>query len=444
MAHLTIFKKYDIRGIYGTELTTSFAEKLGHALSCYFNKGTAVVGYDNRLSSPDLFLALCRGLNFGGSQIVNIGLCSTPMNYFANGSLKSSFSVMITASHNPKEWNGFKICGKNVTPLSFTNGLCDIKQLMRNLPDLSYPDFQPKLDLCIIPSYREHLVKHITFTRKPKIVIDYANAMGLKEVEAISDYFEIIALNDKSDGTYPAHEANPLKKSTLEELAYTVIEQEADFGVAFDGDADRAGFVDENGNIIGMDITGGMIARELIATSNNKNILYGIRCTHAVQEIIEESGGTAARVPVGHALIKEKMRKHDALFGFELSGHYYFKENYFSESQALALIYIANILEKQNRPFSEIAGEFQRYSHSGEINIEAKGVDSLINCLEAKYLNGKHDYLDGLTITFPDWWFNLRHSNTESLLRLVVETQNPQDQSLRINELYRLISEFSK
>jgi len=441
---LTIFKKYDIRGIYGTELTETFAEKLGHALAIYFNKGTAVIGHDNRISSPKLFQALCCGLNYGGSKVINIGLCSTPMNYFANGYLQSDFSVMITASHNTKDWNGFKICGKNTKPISQNQGLDKIQEIVKQLNTIDYPPKKVTEVSTIIPQYRKHLEKFITFKKRPKIVVDYANAMGIKELEAVKHYFDIIPLNDISDGSYPKHEANPLKKSTLEELCYTVVEEGADFGVAYDGDADRAGFVDENGNIIGMDITGAMIAKEIITSGSEKKVVYGVRCSHSVDELISEAGGTAERVPVGHAVIKNKMRETDSVFGFELSGHYYFKENYFSESQALALIYICNILQKQNKKFSEVAEEFQRYSHSGEINIELDGIDSLINCLEAKYQDGEHDYLDGLTITFPDWWFNLRHSNTESLLRLVVETKNPQDQRLRINELYRLINEFVK
>ncbi len=442
---MSVFKPYDIRGIYGPGFDETFAAKLGHALGIFFNKGTAVVGYDMRLSSKTMFDALCRGLSSQGCKVINIGLCSTPMNYFANGFLQSDFSVMVTASHNPGHWNGFKICRTDANPLSYKQGLKEIQDIMNSLEDTEYPAAENITDYDIIPAYRDKLKKFIHFTKPPRIVVDYANAMGIMELEAIKDFFEIIGINDHLDGAFPAHEANPLKTNTLKELCQRVVTEKADFGVAYDGDGDRSGFVDEKGNIISMDLSGAMIATEVVTQGNKgTKVLYGARCSHSAKEVVEEAGGIAERVPVGHAFIKNKMRQEELAFGFELSGHYYFKDNFYSESQALALIYVANMLEKKNQEMSEAVKRFHRYYHSGEINIKVEDISAIIRCVEGIYEDGTHDHLDGLTITYPDWWFNLRPSNTEPLLRLVVEAESKQEMERRISEICHLIEHASK
>ncbi|MCM8530710.1 MAG: phosphomannomutase/phosphoglucomutase [Lentisphaeraceae bacterium] len=437
---MKVFKAYDIRGLYPEQINEELAFKVATAFAAYTGARTVVVGYDMRPSSKSLFEAICKGLTSQGIDVINIGLCSTPICYFANGSLDVDGSFMITASHNGAGWNGLKICKKNAVALSYKSGLKDLKEMIVNeaLPEPK-KELGKVINKPMAQAYSNNLRKYIAFTSKPKIVIDYGNAVGTKEIEGLDDLFTIIPLNEKLDGTFPNHEANPLKTETLKELQAKVIEHNADFGAAFDGDADRCGFIDEKGAIVGMDLMTAIIAEDLIQQTGPQTILYDLRSSKAVPEAIASAGGTPKMTPVGHAVIKERMREENAAFAGELSGHYYFKENYYSESQALVLILLCNILEKKKKNLSDLIQPLRKYKNTGEINVPVKDTVKLFQKLKEIYKNAKLTEVDGLSIEYEDWWCNVRASNTEPLLRVFVEAHTENNLETKREALLSII-----
>ena len=338
-----IFKAYDIRGIFPGELNEEMARAIGRAYVEFTGARKVVVGRDMRPHSADLFRGLSRGLTEQGADVIDIGLCSTPQSYFANGTLNADGSIMITASHNPGEWNGFKLCREQAIPISGATGIMDIQRIVENRSWKTPERTGTVSTYDIAPEYGSYLRSFAKLDRKLDVVVDYANAMGLYEIAGITQLFNIIPLYDKLDGTFPNHEANPLKSDTLEAIRAKVKECGADFGAAFDGDADRCGFIDDRGEIIPMDLFTALIAQDILSRGK-ATILYDLRSSRAVPECIRANGGTAIQCRVGHAFIKAQMRENDAVFAGELSGHYYFKQNYTAESQGLAMIMLANLL----------------------------------------------------------------------------------------------------
>ncbi len=433
-----IFKAYDIRGIYPTELDAAMAEAIGRAYVTFTGAKKVVVGRDMRPHSQDLFLGLSKGLTEQGADVIDIGLCSTPMSYFANGSLKADGSVMITASHNPGEWNGFKLCIADAVPISGATGIADIQKIVETRAWGKADRTGSISTYDIAAAYAAFLRKFAKMDRKLKVVVDYANAMGIYEIAGIQDLFEIIPMYDVLDGTFPNHEANPLHLSTLDAIRAKVVEVKADFGAAFDGDADRCGFIDDLGNVIPMDLFTALIAQDILS-EGPATILYDLRSSRAVRECIEENGGKAIMSRVGHAFIKNQMRENNAVFAGELSGHYYFKENYTAESQALAMIKLANLICKKHCKLHELIVPLQRYSFSGEINSKVADVKPILAAIKAKYSDGDCYELDGFSSEYPDWHFNVRASNTEPLLRLIVEAKTPELMAKKRDELLALI-----
>ncbi len=267
---------------------------------------------------------------------------------------------------------------------------------------------------------------------------DFANAMGIYEAEPLKKIMEITPLFGTLDGSFPNHEANPLNTSTLETLSKTLKDSDCDFGVAFDGDADRAGFADEKGNIVPMDLITALIAKSVLR-DHKETILYDLRSSKTVKEVIKENGGRPVMCRVGHAFIKQQMRKENAAFAGELSGHYYFRKNYFTESAAMAVIYLANIVSRENQPLSQLLKPFYRYAKSEEINSKVSDVKSVFAKLKQKYASGSMQELDGLTVEFDDWWFNVRSSNTEPLVRLNLETKDSVTLASKTDELLKVI-----
>ena len=419
-----IFKAYDIRGIYGDTLTEEVAFDIGRAFQRFLGCKTVVVGRDMRPHSEPLFRALASGLNHQGADVIDIGLCSTPMSYYANGKLGSDASVMITASHNPGPWNGFKMCREEAIPISGSTGIQDIEKIVQEKA------FGPEADVHgqirtydIIPEYIAHIHTFADLKRPIRIAVDYANAMGILEARALEGLLELDPMYDQLDGTFPNHEANPLDLETLEALQDKVRGGEYDFGIAFDGDADRVGFVDEKGEVIPMDMMTALMAKETLQAKKGP-IFYDLRSSWAVKEVIEESGGVPHMSRVGHAFIKQQMREADALFAGELSGHYYFKENYYTESSSLATLLIANLVSHSEIPLSQIVQPMQRYVASGEINSTVDNTERVFEKLRSTYQDAKQVELDGLTVEYPDWWFNVRPSNTEPLVRLNLEAKD--------------------
>ena len=419
-----IFKAYDIRGIYGKTLTDEIAYKIGRAFATFIQCKKVVVGRDMRPHSEPLFKNLARGLTEQGVEVIDVGVCSTPMSYYGNGKLGADGSIMITASHNPGEWNGFKMCREQAIPLSGATGIQDIEIIVNSgafAAKAAKPGKVKKHD--IAPEYIAHIRKFADIRRPLNIAVDYANSMGLLEGRVFDGLANITPLFDTLDGTFPNHEANPLKADTLEKIQEVIRHGKFDFGIAYDGDADRAGFLNEKGEIIPMDMITALIAEALLKKEKGGAVFYDLRSSWAVKEFILENGGRPMMSRVGHAFIKQQMRDAKAVFAGELSGHYYFRENYYAESSSLAALYVANLVSQSKVPLSEMIKPIQRYFASGEINSEVHDVKSVIAHLRTQYAQGSAIELDGLSIEFNDWWFNVRASNTEPLVRLNLEAK---------------------
>jgi phosphomannomutase len=434
-----IFKAYDIRGVYGETLTEPLATDIGRAFVTFLRCRKVVVGFDMRPHSKPLFEALCKGLTMQGADVINVGLCSTPMSYYANGSLGADAGIMITASHNTGEWNGFKLCREAGIPISGATGIQDIERIVvekRFAAPAANPGAIQAHD--IVPAYVAHVRKVADLKRPVRIAVDFANAMGILEARCLEGVVEMTRLYDTLDGRFPNHEANPLKTDTLEALQKTVRGGGYDFGVAFDGDADRAGFVDEKGRVVPMDMITALIATSVLEREKGV-IFYDLRSSGSVKEVIREAGGTPMMSRVGHAFIKQQMRDHRAVFAGELSGHYYFRDNYTTESSAMAVLYVANAITHKGKPLSELIRPIQRYSASGEINSEVHDPAAVLKAIRRAYADGTLIELDGVTVEYPDWWFNVRCSNTEPLVRLNLEARTPDMMARRRDELLALI-----
>ena len=433
-----IFKAYDIRGIYPAEINADVAYAIGRAFITFTGAKKVVVARDMRPHSEPLFDGLSRGITDQGADVIDLGLASTPQSYFANGRLKADGSVMITASHNPGEWNGMKLCRADAVPISGVTGIMDIQKIAEAR---SWPDSPVKGRISgydIREEYGEFLRSFAKLDRKLKVVVDYANAMGLYEIAGIRDLFDIVPLYDTLDGTFPNHEANPLHTDTLNAIRAKVREVKADFGAAFDGDADRCGFIDDRGEIIPMDLFTALIAQDILSRGP-ATILYDLRSSRAVKECIEANGGRAIQCRVGHAFIKNQMRENDAVFAGELSGHYYFKQNCTAESQGLAMIMLANLICAKKQPVHELVAPLRKYFSSGEINSKVADVAPILAQLRRKYADGHMFELDGISSEYDRWWFNVRASNTEPLLRLIVEADTPELMAAKRDELLKII-----
>ena len=433
-----IFKAYDIRGIYPADINGEIAEKIGRAYIEFTGAKKVVVGRDMRPHSLELFEGLARGMTAQGADVIDLGLSSTPQSYFANGTLKADGSVMITASHNPGAWNGFKLCKAQAVPISGATGIMDIKRIAES--GAWKKDCVPgKISTYDIKKeYAAFLRSFSKVDRKLKVVVDYANSMGLYEIAGVTDLFDIVPMYDELDGTFPNHEANPLKTDTLDAIRAKVKETGADFGAAFDGDADRCGFIDNNGDIIPMDLFTALIAQDILS-AGPATILYDLRSSRAVPECIEANGGKAIRCRVGHAFIKNQMRENNAVFAGELSGHYYFKQNFTAESQGLAMIMLANLICKTGKKVSDLVAPLRKYFSSGEINSKVAEVAPVLDAIRSRYADGNMFELDGVSVEYSDWWFNVRASNTEPLLRLIVEADSLELMESKKDELLGII-----
>lgn len=434
-----IFKAYDIRGVVGKDLDEDLACKIGRAFASFLNCRRVVVGQDMRSSSKAMFQALARGLTQQGADVIRVGVCSTPMSYYANGKLSADASIMITASHNPSEWNGFKLCREQAIPISGATGIQEIERRVRKsdfAPAPVSPGTISSYD--ILPEYVENVKQLAALQRPITIAADFANAMGCVEAKALVDLIRVDAMYDTLDGTFPHHEANPLKTETLADLQQKVRAGQYDFGAAFDGDADRVGFVDETGAIVPMDMITLLIAQSILKKKKGI-IFYDLRSSWTVREVILENGGIPQMCRVGHAFIKQQMRTAQALFAGELSGHYYFQQNYFTESSAMAVLYIVNLLSQSREPLSAMIKPFHRYFKSAEINSEVNDPPAVLARLKNQYRHGKQFELDGLSVEFADWWFNVRCSNTEPLVRLNLEAKTQAQLDKRTQELLALI-----
>lgn len=436
---MSIFKAYDIRGIVGQELDEALARDIGRGFATLLRPETVVVARDMRPHSPRLSRALCEGLVAQGVDVIDIGRASTPMCYYANGHLGADASIMITASHNPGEYNGFKLCRADAVPISGDTGIRELERLVNRrdfAPEASTPGRVETRD--IASDYARHIRTYADIRRPLRICIDYANAMGIAEAKVFEGLFSHDDLFADYDGSFPNHEANPLDTDTFAALSQKVRQGDYDFGIAFDGDADRVGFVDENGEIISMDMITALIAEALLEKEKGV-VFYDLRSSKAVREVIEARGGDARMCRVGHAFIKAQMREANALFAGELSGHYYFRENYFTESSSLAALLVANRVSASDKTLGELVAPIRKYAASGEINSRVKDPDAVFDTIRAAFPDAKTYELDGLSVEIDDWWFNVRMSNTEPLCRLNLEAPTREKMEEKRDQVLALI-----
>ncbi len=440
-----IFKAYDVRGIYPTEIDEDTVYRIGMATVATLGAHTLAVGRDARQSGPSLHKALIDGITDAGCDVIDLDMVTTPMLYFASHALDVDGAVSVTASHNPGEYNGVKICRRDAQPVGSATGLTAIRDavLAGQLPKATRKGIVTPHD--IHDAYYDYFGAFAAFgDKKFHIVVDCANTMGVLELpfytQRFADNFTVTQLYCDLDNAYQgSHEANPLKIETLAELQKKVVDVGANLGISYDGDADRIGFVDEKGAIIPMDLTTGLIARVLLADNPGATVLYDLRSSRAVKEVIEEAGGVAHECRVGHAFIKEQMRQEDALFAGELSGHYYFRANKNGEVSTLAAFTLLSLMAHTGKTISTLVADLRRYHHSGEINSEVTNKDAIMQHLQDTYADGTLSTLDGIKIDYPEWWFNVRPSNTEPVLRLNCEAKTQALMEEKRDELLAII-----
>jgi phosphomannomutase len=439
----SIFKAYDIRGIYPQELNDDVAYLIGKAFVRYLKSKEVAIGRDMRLSSDTLFQNLARGITETGAGVIDIGLCTSDALYFTVGKFGYDSGAMITASHNPPEYNGIKMCKKEAVPLSGKEGIEQIREIILK-GDFSVPGKEGIIKKQDIQSdYIQHLLSFIEPQKiKPfKIVADAGNGIAGK---VLPDFFshlpcKLSPMFFELDGSFPNHVPNPMIPENMVSLRKKILEEKADFGVAFDGDADRMFLVDEKGVTLGGDIVCALVAKNLLKKEKGATILYNVPCSRIVREVIQQNGGMPVRTPVGHALIKPLMKKYNAIFGGEHSGHFYFRENYFADSGMIALSVCLELLSEGDKPLSQLVSSIDHYFRSGEINSRVEDVPRKLEEIQSHYKDAKIDHLDGITVEFPDWWFNVRPSNTEPLLRLNLEANTKDLLEQKKSEVLNLI-----
>ncbi len=442
----SIFKAYDIRGLYPQEIDDDAAYRIARAFVLLMNCKRVVVSHDMRDSAEQFEGATIRGLIDQGADVVPVGLASTPMYYFAVNYLKGDAGVQCSASHNPAEYNGYKMTGPGAIP---SIAIVDNEALYKRACEGNFPDPEKKGTLLektdLLDAYCNAVLDNadIHDFEGLRLVIDCANGMGGHILPALCAKVgsDPVRLYWRLDGSFPNHEANPLKTETLLALRDRVVDEKAQLGVAFDGDGDRVAFTDEKGGIIPGDFITALIARTMLKKKPGAQILYDLRSSWIVPEEIEKAGGKAVECRVGHGLIKRQMREEGGYFAGELSSHYYFSDFFTTDNGDLAMLYVIKMLLEDGRPMSEIVAPLHRYYHSGEINSEVKDIPAVLARLKEKYGSAakRVTEIDGYKAEFEDWWFNVRPSNTEPLIRLNLEARSKAKMEEKVEELLKEI-----
>lgn len=439
----SIFKAYDIRGTAPEQLNPDLAYHIGNALATYLKPQTIAVGRDMRVSSEELYEALSRGILDAGVDVVDLGRISTDGLYFAVGKFEYDGGVMITASHNPKDYNGFKICREGALPLSGQAGLDKIKESIENDILIKSPARGNIHRKDISEDYAEHCLSFIDINKiKPfKIAVDAGNGMAGSTLPPVFEKLpiEVLPMYFELDGSFPNHPASPIELENLQDLIAKIKDEKCDFGAAFDGDADRMFLIDRNGRQLGGDMVTALVADNLLDKHPGETILYNLICSKAVPELVKRKGGTPVRTRVGHALIKPLMKKHNAIFGGEHSGHFYFRDNWFADSGLIAFLVCLELLSKDDKLLHEKVAEIDPYFRSGEINSTVASAKDKIAQLTEHFNEGQQDDLDGLTVDYGDWWFNVRPSNTEPLLRLNAEAKSKKLLDEKVEAILKII-----
>ena len=427
-----VFKAYDVRGLVGEQIDETLARAVGRAFVSETGAPRVVVGHDMRASSPSLAGAFAEGATEAGADAVLIGLASTDQLYFASGHLDLP-GVMFTASHNPAAYNGIKMCRAGATPIGQDTGLAAIRDLVATgtVVPAAAPGALSTTD--VLAAYAAHLLAlapvPVSRLQRPlKVVVDAGNGMAGHTAPAVfdrlDDRIDLVPLYFELDGTFPNHEANPIEPENLADLQKAVLSEGADIGLAFDGDADRCFLVDERGRLVDPSTLTALIAARELARVPGATVIHNLITSRAVPEIVTELGGTPVRTRVGHSFIKTRMAETDAVFGGEHSGHFYFRDFWRADSGMLAALHALAALAEADRPLSALLADYERYVASGEINSTVADQRAVVDELRAAYADRpgvELDDLDGLTVTHDDWWFNVRASNTEPLLRLNAE-----------------------
>jgi len=438
-----VFKAYDVRGLYGDELDEAGAEAIGRAYVEQFEPRRMAVGRDMRLSSPAMQEALMRGAAAAGADVLDLGLVGTEMVYFAVGSLGLEGGAMVTASHNPKEYTGMKLVRRGALPVGGESGLFDVRDraLANGAPGATGGKIQ---EHDIWPTYIDRVLSFVDIGAiKPlKVVIDAANGMAgamlppvleRLPIETVRCYFE-------PDGSFPNHEPNPLLPENREFIVGKTLEEGADLGVAFDGDADRCFFVDDTGEFVPGDFVTALFAESVLEKEPGAKVIYDVRASRAVPDAIERDGGVALMNRVGHAFIKARMRKEDAAFAGEVSGHYYFRDFSQADSGVVPFLLMLELISKRGRQLSEILSPLRsRYFITGELNTPVPDVALKLQELKERYADGRVSHLDGISVDFDDWHFNVRPSNTEPLLRLNLEAMSEELMERKRDEVLEVI-----
>jgi phosphomannomutase len=447
---MSIFKAYEIRGKVPSELDPVLAQKIGTSFARLIRAKRLVVGRDMRTHSPEISRAVIEGMRDAGCDVLDIGLSSTPMAYFAIGSQTCDGGLNVTASHNPGIYNGMKLCLSGARPVSAKNGILDIERMCKDAYPAPVAQRGRLEQADLLAAYGAHVASFARPGRALHVAIDAANGMAGHTLPAILPRLKGLrttSLYMEPDGTFPNHEANPLKEENLDPVRKLVQSSGADLGVSFDGDADRCCFVDETGRTVSNDLMTALLVRGELARKPGAPIVYDLRSSWVVKEEILRAGGRPIRDRVGHSFIKATMREHGAVFGGELSGHFYFADHFTSDSGEIAFVSALNTLAASPRRFSEEVMGLRRYHHTGEINFHVEDKAALQAELKRRYAQGRQDELDGITVEFGDlgdaqwWWFNVRASNTEPLLRLNLEASSRPLMEAKRAELLAILGE---
>ncbi len=450
---MTVFKAYDVRAIYPEPLTEEIARKIGQSTGLLLlgeseNGGAVVVGHDMRPSSQSLVRALKDGILSSGADVIDVGLVDTPFIAFAVNHLEAIGGIQTTASHNPIQYNGFKICRANAKPVGMGTGLEVIEEMTNDCNQKTIlTDCGSESSVDLWSEYKKHVFQYVD----PKIqsgevtikaAIDASNGMAGTMVPKLFrgvKGLELIEINFENDKGVFVHEPNPLVEENLQQTCDAVREHGCDLGICFDGDADRCMVIDEKGGIVGCDLITAWLAPKFLAHEKNGSIVFDLRSSHAVSNAIESAGGISVRSRVGHVFMKQAMAKHDASFGGELSGHFYFRDNFYADSGAMAFASVISALSCSDIPMSEQVAPHRTFFQSGEINFETPDKEAAMESLIAAYPDAKIDRLDGVTLEFDSWWCNVRASNTEPLLRLNLEASTAAEVTARVIEISPLL-----
>jgi len=445
-----VFKAYDVRGTVPDQLDAAMCRAIGRAMARFAGAPEILIARDMRQSGVELSEAFADGVLSEGVAVTELGLASTDFLYFASGHLDAP-GVMFTASHNPAQYNGMKMCLSGARPIGSDTGLADIKEMAEQLLDEPRGDgTAARRHLDLLPEWAAHVVSFVdrAALRPLKVVADTANGMGGLVVPTVFAGlpFDVDILFPELDGNFPNHPADPIQPENLVDLQRAVLDQGADIGLAFDGDADRVFLVDEKAQLVSGSLTTALVAASMLHKHPGETILYNLICSHVVPEVVTELGGRPVRTKVGHSIIKKVMADTGAIFGGEHSGHYYFRDNFKADSGIITALLVLELRSQSEEPLSEMLQPYQRYSDSGEINTEVVSPQATVAAIaqHEREAGASVDQLDGLTVEHGDWWYNVRPSNTEPLLRLNVEARTPELCAAHVAEVRELITTYAQ